>query len=64
MAARINRKLGDFLDHPGRIGPFGGLMDEYARAADDFCTVVEEPACPDFRLGTFSAHIHAIEPGL
>lgn len=30
-----------FLRHPGRSGPFGALMDEYARAADDFCRVVE-----------------------
>ena len=30
-----------FLDHPGRSGPFGALMDEYARAADDLCRVAE-----------------------
>ncbi len=30
-----------FIRHPGRSGPFGALMDEYARAADDFCRVVE-----------------------
>lgn len=30
-----------FLDHPGRGGPFGALMDEYARAAADFCDVLE-----------------------
>jgi hypothetical protein len=30
-----------FLRHPGRPGPFGALMDEYARAADDFCGVVD-----------------------
>lgn len=34
-------QAGDFLDHPGRPGPFGTLMDEYARAAADFCAVVE-----------------------
>lgn len=28
-----------FLQHPGRSGPFGALMDEYARAAVDFCAV-------------------------
>jgi hypothetical protein len=35
-----------FVRHPGRSGPFGALMDEYARAAEDFCRVVErfEPA--------------------
>ena len=30
-----------FLDRPGLSGPFGALMDEYARAAEDFCRVVE-----------------------
>jgi len=30
-----------FLRAPGRFGPFGALMDEYARAAEDFCRVVE-----------------------
>lgn len=35
-----------FLDRPGLPGPFGALMDEYARAAEDFCRVAEafEPA--------------------
>lgn len=31
----------EFLRHPGRSGPFGALMDEYAHAAKDFCRVVE-----------------------
>jgi hypothetical protein len=30
-----------FLRAPGSTGPFGALMDEYARAAEDFCRVVE-----------------------
>jgi len=30
-----------FILHTGRPGPFGALMDEYARAAEDFCRVVE-----------------------
>jgi len=30
-----------FLRNQGRAGPFGALMDEYARAAEDFCRVVE-----------------------
>jgi hypothetical protein len=30
-----------FLNHPGLPGPFGALMDEYARAAEDFCRVLE-----------------------
>lgn len=35
-----------FVRHPGRPGPFGALMDEYARAAEDYCRAVEafEPA--------------------
>jgi hypothetical protein len=31
----------NFLDHPGAAGPFGALMDEYARAAEDFCRTLE-----------------------
>ena len=34
-------KQDSFLAHPGRPGAFGALMDEYARAAEDFCKVVE-----------------------
>jgi len=30
-----------FIRHPGLTGPFGALMDEYARAAEDFCRVAE-----------------------
>jgi hypothetical protein len=30
-----------FLNRPGEPGPFGALMDEYARAAEDFCRVIE-----------------------
>ncbi|MCA8915112.1 MAG: hypothetical protein KDB90_06845 [Planctomycetes bacterium] len=33
--------LSDFLDRPGAAGWVGGLMDEYARAASDFCRVLE-----------------------
>ena len=33
--------LSAFLDHPGLPGPFGALMDEYARAAEDLCATVE-----------------------
>jgi hypothetical protein len=39
-----------FIHHPGRSGPFGALMDEYARAAQDFCRVVE-----NFDLARFDA---------
>lgn len=30
-----------FLNRPGLPGPFGALMDEYARAAEDFCRTIE-----------------------
>src|SRR5438046_730096 len=30
-----------FIRRPSLSGPFGALMDEYARAAEDFCRVVE-----------------------
>src|SRR6478672_12863285 len=30
-----------FIRHPGLSGPFGALLGEYARAAEDFCRVVE-----------------------
>lgn len=33
--------LAPFLDHPGLPGPFGALMDEYARAAGELCAVIE-----------------------
>ena len=39
-----------FIRHPGLSGPFGALMDEYARAAEDFCRVVES-----FDLARFDA---------
>ncbi len=31
----------EFLERPGQPGAFGALMDEYARAAADFCRVAE-----------------------
>ena len=39
-----------FVRHPGLSGPFGALMDEYARAAEDFCRVAES-----FDLARFDA---------
>jgi hypothetical protein len=33
--------MSPFLERPGLPGPFGALLDEYARAAGDFCSVVE-----------------------
>jgi hypothetical protein len=38
----------EFLDRPGSPGAFGALMDEYARAAGDFCRVVEGFATKEF----------------
>jgi hypothetical protein len=37
-----------FLDRPGEPGPFGALMDEYARAAEDFCRVIESVSMDRF----------------
>jgi len=38
MEAKLKQQ--SFITHPGRSGAFGALMDEYARAAEDFCRVV------------------------
>ncbi len=38
----------EFLAHPGLAGPFGGLLDEYARAAEDFCKAVESVSVEAF----------------
>jgi hypothetical protein len=46
-----------FIRHPGRSGPFGALMDEYARAAEDFCRVVER-----FDLARFDAERPSNDP--
>jgi hypothetical protein len=46
-----------FIRHPGRSGPFGALMDEYARAAEDFCRVVES-----FDPGRFDAERPSSNP--
>ena len=46
-----------FIRQPGRSGPFGALLDEYARAADDFCHVVER-----FDLVRFDAERPADNP--
>jgi hypothetical protein len=40
--------LSEFLAKPGLAGWGGGLMDEYARAAVDFCNVVEALAPAKF----------------
>ena len=39
-----------FLNSPGRRGIFGALMDEYARAADDFCRVAEGLTADGFEV--------------
>jgi hypothetical protein len=41
MVPSAVRMTTTFIHHPGRSGPFGALMDEYSRAAEDFCRVVE-----------------------
>jgi hypothetical protein len=46
-----------FIRDPGRSGPFGALMDEYARAAEDFCRVVE-----GFDLARFDAERPSNDP--
>ena len=46
-----------FIQHPGLSGPFGALMDEYARAAEDFCRVVER-----FDLAPFGAERPSNDP--
>jgi hypothetical protein len=37
-----------FLEAPGRPGPFGALLDETARAAEDFCRAVEGFSAAEF----------------
>lgn len=60
------RPLPAFLDHPGLPGPFGALMDEYARAAEDLCATVEalpllQVPSPDPELASIQAvSIHVI----
>lgn len=51
-----------FIDHPGQAGPFGALMDEYARAAEDFCGVVESFDLPRFDAERPSDNPNTISP--
>lgn len=37
----MNNDYAQFIDRPGVDGWVGGLLDEYARAALDFCSVLE-----------------------
>jgi len=64
-----------FLERPGRPGMFGALMDEHARAAEDFCATVEalplasflrrhESADPElFSIQAICAHVVAAAYG-
>ena len=47
----------EFLTRTGRPGPFGALVDECARAAEDFCRVVE-----GFDAARFSAQRPGDDP--
>lgn len=38
-----------FLKRPGLAGLFGALMDEYARAAEDFCRAIEALSAETYR---------------
>ncbi len=51
-----------FIMHPGRSGPFGALMDEYARAAEDFCRVVETFDPPRFMTERASNNPNTVSP--
>ena len=51
-----------FIHHPGRSGPFGALMDEYARAAEDFCRVVESFDLPRLDAERPSNNPNTISP--
>ena len=51
-----------FIRHPGLSGPFGALMDEYARAANDFCRVVESFDLARFDLERPSNDPNTISP--
>ena len=53
---------GEFLDRPGLEGAFGALMDEYARAAADFCRVVEAFAPPEFAAERPSKDPNTVSP--
>src|SRR4051812_4314029 len=51
-----------FIRHPGLSGPFGALMDEYARAAGDFCGVVESFDLPRFVAERASSNPSTVSP--
>ena len=51
-----------FIRHPGRSGVFGALMDEYARAAENFCRVVETFDAARFRAEKKSDDVNTRSP--
>jgi len=51
-----------FLRAPGRPGAFGALMDEYARAVEDFCRVVETFDAARFRTERASVDVNTSSP--
>ena len=51
-----------FIRHPGLSGPFGALMDEYARAAEDFCRVAEHFDLPRFDATRPSNNPNTVSP--
>jgi len=51
-----------FLDRPGERGAMGALMDEYARAADEFCRVVERLDAARFIRGVPGLAPHTASP--
>src|SRR5215472_14114465 len=57
MIPSAERMTSTFIHHPGLSGPFGALMDEYARAAEDFCRAVEA-----FDLERFDAERPSNDP--
>lgn len=58
--SRVNTTT--FIRHPGRAGPFGALMDEYARAAEDFCQVVESVDLARFTAERPSNNPNTVSP--
>ncbi len=52
----------DFLRLPGRPGPWGALMDEAARAAEDFCVVAEGFPEDAFVRGRVSDDADTVSP--
>lgn len=51
-----------FILRPGLSGAFGALMDEYARAAEDFCRVVESFDLPRFNAERPSNDPNTVSP--